>query len=239
MFAQQMVGEKASAERSHASSSASLGVPANVLAAASNLFVQHHGRPASSTAEALAFAQQLAQSKSQSTATRHHPSSSAATEASSSADNGQEDLVPETVPAPVLAAAFSIFEQHLGRPAANTEEALAFAQRVVASSGGAEPRAGAGALLPAEPPPAERHSSMGTENDPAAQSAAASAESPLDEEQQRLVEPSWTRREDEEVDEEEVRATSTCCFRVVHALESWLERFVPLHHVNKQAEPGL
>ena len=48
-----------------------------------------------------------------------------------SAPAAEDDELPTGVPPHVVAAAFSIFEQHLGRPASSTVEALAFAQRIV------------------------------------------------------------------------------------------------------------
>jgi len=55
--AQEMVTAKRRAEQAEAAASCASGVPANVLSAASSLFLQHHGRPPASTAESLAFAQ--------------------------------------------------------------------------------------------------------------------------------------------------------------------------------------
>ena len=58
---------------------------------------------------------------------------------SDSADTEEEgDLLAVTVPPHVAAAAFSIFERHMGRPAANTAEALEFASRVVAAAQGVQ-----------------------------------------------------------------------------------------------------
>lgn len=120
-FVQGLAASRQRAEQALSPASCAAGVPANVLCAASNLFQTHHGRPASSAAEALAFAQVL----------------SAETESSTSSVSGgaaEADMVSDEVPAHVIAAAFGIFERHFGRPAATTAEALAFAQRAVSAS---------------------------------------------------------------------------------------------------------
>ena len=164
-FVQKIVLEKRRAASLQQSASSATGVPANVLAAANNLFLAHHGRHAGSIAEAMSFAHQLAQddggrsggrsggssggSSSRGmdrTSSVNDSSSNATIDAaasigtrSDSADTEEEgDLLAVTVPPHVAAAAFSIFEWHMGRPAANTAEALEVASRVVAAAQGVQ-----------------------------------------------------------------------------------------------------
>ena len=62
-YVQRMVEEKKRAEAAQAAASCASGVPPNVIVAANNLFVANHGRQPASVAEALSFAQTLAQSE--------------------------------------------------------------------------------------------------------------------------------------------------------------------------------
>jgi hypothetical protein len=136
------------------------GVPVHVLAAAKNIFRAQRGREAASDDEALSFVQgMLSSSLLAEEASTRSPS---AMEASLPVSDAAEASVPprgdDGVPAPVLAAASRIFAQHHGRPAASSEEALAFARRAMelqssSSPAGAQQESSLAATATDEPSP--------------------------------------------------------------------------------------
>lgn len=212
-FVQGMVAESKrefSEAASAGSSSEVPGVPPNVLAAAHDLFLRHQGRPAESAAEALAFARDIV--------AEGRPDEGVAVAVSANSTHARSLEVPPHV----VSSALAIFEQHMGRPAATLDEALEFAQRVVAAS--------RGETVPLRGEPQE--------------AAAGSALAPVVEEPetwQQIARPAVVVEAipllashgdaDEELDVERAEpATQTCCSRpcllkLVHRFEATVEPF--------------
>ena len=233
-YVQQMVARKRREEASQSAASCATGVPPNVLAAASSLFIAHHGRPAASTGEALAFAQQLAANPPQNcqaaparmsdcAASSSLPQSNGAGGSGAGSSGDADDMLPDDVPPHVAAAAFAIFERHLGRPAANAVEAIVFARRVVAAASDASSQPATCATSAscdeqgeAPRPRQSRIEPFSADADMVATEATDAESEAEDGASVPLVSPRGATRD---------TGREGLCFRILHRIESWSEIF--------------